>query len=105
MNYYSNFISEHIYNIIKIIKEFIFSLDIESEDEFLEMSHKVEIEAFCLPDEVGFLIFDFIDNRIKPVVDKFKEDIEVDDLMDCVINVELEFDDLIAEQIKHKIVC
>lgn len=108
MSHYNNFVAEHIYNIVKIIKKFIHSENVDDEDAFYEMSHNVEIESFCIPEDIEYLFYDFIEERLEPIiynkVELFGENPQFEDFMKYIIKVELEFNELLNSQIRPLLV-
>lgn len=63
MSHYNQFVAEHTYNIIKIIKNFIHSEEVDDEDTFLQMTHSIEVESFCIPEELECMFNDYIDEK------------------------------------------
>lgn len=108
MNHYNQFVAEHIYNIIKTIKTFIHSENVDNEDSFYQMSHSVEIESFFIPEEIEFIFHDFIEEKLEPIIyehtNLFGECPQFEDFMKYVISIELEFNELINSQIRPLLV-
>lgn len=104
MEYYNQFVSEHIYNIIKIIKNFIRSEEVDNEEAFSTMIYHVEIEAFCIPGELEKLFNEYIEEKLEPIIyshaDLFGENPRFEDFMRYVIAAESDLNDLINEQIR-----
>ena len=108
MEHYNQFVKEHIYNIIKIIKNFIHSEEVDDEEAFATMLYHVEIESFCIPGELKKLFNEYIEEKLEPIIDShtelFGKNPRFEDFMRYVIAAESDFNDLINDQIRPLLV-
>lgn len=102
--HFNPFVSEHIYNIVKIIKSFIYSEEVYDEDAFYEMCHAVEIESLCIPEKFELMFDNFIKEKLEPIIYEYEtlfgNDPAFDNLMNYTIDIELDFNQIIHEQIR-----
>lgn len=102
--HFNPFVSERIYNIVKFIKAFIHSEEVADEDAFHEMCHAVEIESLCIPERFELMFDAFIEEKLEPVIYEydtlFGKDPSFDNLMNYFIDIELDFNQIVYEQIR-----
>ena len=98
------FLIEKTFDLVKLIKSHITSIDIDDEETFYQLKQQLDILSCAIPESILDKIDPFVDERLQPLAltptALFGEEPTLEDFLNYVISIEDEFQEIIDSTIR-----